>query len=182
MSDLGPVTWPPAPISTDRLLLRAPEAQDRAPLIDLFTSPEVGTYIGGPQPRDEFERTFPAVPPRRPGLFAVTLNGTLIGIIDVKRRPADRPGHVRPDGGEVELGYLFLPHTWGHGYATEACAAALTWITTALPGEPVVLSTQTANVPSIRLAAKLGFTETARFEEYGAEQWFAVWWPPTPPT
>ncbi|MFE4421473.1 GNAT family N-acetyltransferase, partial [Streptomyces sp. NPDC056817] len=28
---------------------------------------------------------------------------------------------------------------------------------------------------SMRLAAKLGFTEVAQFEEFGAEQWFGVW-------
>jgi RimJ/RimL family protein N-acetyltransferase len=38
----------------------------------------------------------------------------------------------------------------------------------------VVLCTQTANDRSMRLAAKLGFTEVERFEEYGAEQWFGV--------
>jgi RimJ/RimL family protein N-acetyltransferase len=38
----------------------------------------------------------------------------------------------------------------------------------------VVLSPQTANERSIRLATKLGFTEVERFEEYGAEQWFGV--------
>jgi RimJ/RimL family protein N-acetyltransferase len=35
--------------------------------------------------------------------------------------------------------------------------------------------TQTANDRSMRLAAKLGFTEVERFEEYGAEQWLGVW-------
>ena len=35
--------------------------------------------------------------------------------------------------------------------------------------------TQTANDRAMRLAAKLGFTEVERFEEYGAEQWFGVW-------
>lgn len=44
-----------------------------------------------------------------------------------------------------------------------------------LPGEPVVLATQTANVRSLRLAAKLGFTEVERFEEWGAEQWKGTW-------
>ena len=37
-----------------------------------------------------------------------------------------------------------------------------------------MLCTQTANVRSMRLAAKLGFTEVERFEEYGAEQWLGV--------
>ncbi|WP_433411247.1 GNAT family N-acetyltransferase [Microtetraspora malaysiensis] len=174
MTELGPVAWPPAPIRTERLVLREPEARDRAAIIELFTSPEVGTYIGGPRPRDEFERAMPEVPTRRPGLFVVDLDGAMIGIVTLDRRDAERPGHVRPDAGEAELGYMFLPEAWGRGYATEACAAALDWLAGALPGEPVVLCTQTANDRSMRLAAKLGFTEVERFEEYGAEQWFGV--------
>src|SRR6202021_3524458 len=76
--------------------------------------------------------------------------------------------------GEAELGYLFLPEAWGFGYAAEACAAALGWLASELPGEPVVLFTQTANPRSMRLAAKLGFTEVERFQAWGAEQWFGV--------
>ncbi|MEV0970102.1 GNAT family N-acetyltransferase [Microtetraspora glauca] len=180
MTELGPVAWPPAPIRTERLVLREPEARDRAAIIELFTSPEVGTYIGGPQPRDEFERAVPEVPRRRPGLFVVDLDGAMIGIVTLDRRDAERPGHVRPDAAEAELGYMFLPEAWGCGYATEACAAALDWFAGALPSEPVVLCTQTANDRSMRLAAKLGFTEVERFEEYGAEQWFGVWSSVTP--
>jgi hypothetical protein len=43
-------------------VLREPEAGDRAAVIELFASPEVGTYIGGPRPRDELERVVPEVP------------------------------------------------------------------------------------------------------------------------
>ena len=179
MADLGAV-WPPAPIRTDRLVLREPEAGDRAGFIELFSSPEVGTYIGGPRPRAELEHAVPDVPRRRPGLFAVGLDGAMIGMVTIDRRDAERPGHLRPGAGEVELGYMFLPDAWGHGYATEACAAVLDWVADVLPGEPVVLCTQTANDRSMRLAAKLGFTEVERFEEYGAEQWFGVRSPVTP--
>jgi RimJ/RimL family protein N-acetyltransferase len=180
VADLGPVAWPPELIRTGRLVLREPEARDRAGIIELFTSPEVGTYIGGPRPREECERALPEVPPRRPGLFVVDLGGAMIGIVTLDRRDAERPGHVRPEAGEAELGYMFLPQAWGCGYAAEACAAALGWFAGALPGEPVVLSSQTANVRSVRLAAKLGFTEVERFEEYGAQQWFGVWSAVTP--
>lgn len=159
-------------------MLREAEARDRSVFVELFTSPEAGTYIGGPRLRDEFERAMPEVPPRRPGLFVVDLDGAMIGIVTLDRRDAD--GHSRQVVGKVELGYLFLPEAWGYGYAAEACAAALEWTVGALPGEPVVLRTQTANDRSIRLVAKLGFTEVERFEEYGAEQWFGVWSPGKP--
>lgn len=56
----------------------------------------------------------------------------------------------------------------------------LGWFADALPSEPVVLCTQTANARSMRLAAKLGFTEVQRYEAWGAEQWMGVWSPATP--
>ncbi|MFG1807581.1 GNAT family N-acetyltransferase [Streptomyces sp. NPDC049040] len=160
---------------TERLVLRGSESRDRLAFIELFASPEVRSYLGGPRGRDELERAVPEVPGRRPGVFVVDHDGAMIGLVTLDRRDAERPGHIRPDAGEAELSYMFLPHAWGYGYAAEACAAALEWIAGALPGEPVVLCTQTANARSMRLAAKLGFTEVERFEEYGAEQWFGEW-------
>ena len=162
-------------------MLRAPEAGDRAAFIELFTSPEVGTYIGGPRPRDELERAMPKTPDRRPGLFVIEYDKAMIGTIELNRRDPEHRSQVRPDAGEPELGYLLLPKAWGHGYATEACTAALGWFADALAGEPVVLCTQTANHRSIRLATKLGFTEVQRFQEWGAEQWLGVWSPNTLP-
>ncbi|MGW0575712.1 GNAT family N-acetyltransferase [Streptomyces sp. NPDC002920] len=175
MTGPGPVAWPPAPIRTERLVLREPEARDRAAFVELFASPEVGAYTGGPRPRDELERALPETPARRPGLFVVELDGAMIGTVELNRRDPEHRSHVRPDAGEAELGYLFLPQAWGHGYAAEACAAALGRFADAFPGEPVVLCTQTANDRSMRLAAKLGFTEVQRFEEWDAEQWFGAW-------
>ncbi|MFI1017964.1 GNAT family N-acetyltransferase [Streptomyces sp. NPDC020965] len=176
MTDLGPVAWPPAPIKTKRLVLREPGARDRTAVIELLASPEVGAYLGGPRPRDEIGREMPGAPARRPGRFTVDLDGAMIGQITLYKET----GHLPQAAGKAELGYLFLPEAWGHGYAAEACAAALDWFAGALPGEPVVLATQTANARSMRLAAKLGFIEVERFESYGAEQWFGMWSPVTP--
>jgi RimJ/RimL family protein N-acetyltransferase len=176
MAELGPVAWPPASIRTERLVLRESEARDRSAFIELLASPEVHTYLGGPRPRDELEREMPAVPARWPGSFVVELNGAMIGQILLRRPTTHRPAAE----GKVDLGYLFLPRAWGFGYAAEACAAALDWFAGAVPHEPVVLCTQTANARSMRLAAKLGFTEVERFEEFGAEQWFGLWSPVTP--
>ncbi len=178
MSELGPIAWPPEPLKTERLVLREPEARDRAAFIKLLASPEVHTYLGGPRPRDELEREMPGTPARWPGSFVVELDGAMIGQILI-RRAAE---HLRPAAvGKVDLGYLFLPQAWGCGYAAEACATALDWVDAALPGEPVVLATQTANIASMRLAAKLGFTEAERFHAWDAEQWLGLR-PPAPPS
>ncbi|MCL2554381.1 MAG: GNAT family N-acetyltransferase, partial [Actinomycetia bacterium] len=124
MTDIAPATWPPAAITTERLVLRESEARDRAACIELAASPEVNIYVGGARPRDELERAVPEVPGRRPGFFVVERDGAMIGYIQLlDRRDAERPGHVRPEGGEAELGYMFLPEAWGHGYAAEACTA-----------------------------------------------------------
>ncbi|MGW1712682.1 GNAT family N-acetyltransferase [Streptomyces sp. NPDC002156] len=177
MTGLGTVAWPPAPIKTERLVLRESEARDRTAFIELHASPEVHTYLGGPRSRDELEREMPEVPGQWPGSFVVDLDGAMIGQILLRRATE----HRRPAAaGKADLGYLFLPSAWGSGYAAEACAAALGWLAGVLPGEPVVLTTQTANVGSMRLAAKLGFTEVERFEAWDAEQWLGVRSPVTP--
>ncbi|MFB6893448.1 GNAT family N-acetyltransferase [Kitasatospora sp. NPDC056327] len=171
MDDLGTVAWPPAPISTERLVLRAPEARDRATFLALLSSPEVHTYLGGPRALDALERELPEVPDSGPGSFVVELDGEMIGQVLLRRAT----GHRRPAAaGKADLGYLFLPGAWGSGYAAEACEAALDWLGGVLPGEPVVLTTQSANAASMRLAAKLGFAEVERFEAWDAEQWLGM--------
>ena len=105
MAELEPLdAWPPDPIRTGRLVLREPEARDRAAVIELNASPEVRAYLGGPQPRDELERVVPAEPRRRPGLFVVDLDGAMIGVVTIDRRDADRPGHVAPRCGRGRAG------------------------------------------------------------------------------
>ncbi|MEU2333819.1 hypothetical protein ABZ608_09435 [Streptomyces sp. NPDC013172] len=117
MADPRPLAWPPAPIKTERLVLRESQTRDRATVIELNAPPEVNAYLGGPRPRAELERTLPGVPGQRCGWFVVEFDGAMIG---------------------------------------------------------------TANAGSMRLAAKLGFTEVERFEAWGAEQWFGVRPPPAP--
>ncbi|GAA1208366.1 hypothetical protein GCM10009608_50580 [Pseudonocardia alaniniphila] len=41
-SDVGSAVWPPAPIRTERLVLRESQARDRVALVELFDSSEAG--------------------------------------------------------------------------------------------------------------------------------------------
>lgn len=109
-----------------------------------------------------------------PGHFCVEKDGLFLGTVTLNRRPRSRPGHLSPEGNELEVSYTFLPDAWGKGYAEEAVGSVLRWVATQLPREPVVLCTQLANAASVRLAERLGFEKVEVLEEFGAEQWFGV--------
>ena len=48
-------------------------------------------------------------------------SGRMLGTVMVDRRNPNRPGHVRPDGRELELSYVLLPDVRGRGIAEAAC-------------------------------------------------------------
>lgn len=72
--------------------------------------------------------------------------------------------------GRLELSYSFAPSSWGDGYAFEACTAVVEWVWATTDEDAVIAVTQTANQRSLALLERLGFSETERFQEYGAEQ------------
>ena len=157
MDDLGPVAWPPVLIKTERLVLRESEARDRTAFIELLASPEVNTYLGGPRPRTELERETPAIPEHWPGSFVVELNGAMIGQILLRRAthpPPPRRPPERPTSATSSSPTPGAPAT-----PPSPAPQPSTWFDEALPGEPIILTTQSANTPSMRLAATLGFTE-----------------------
>lgn len=165
--------WPPAPIRTERLLLRPPETRDRERFLDLGSDDEVNRHLGGGRDRAELDAAMPAVPADRPGQFVVEHEGRFVGWMGLGRRGPERPGRVSACGGDLELSYVTPASAWGHGYATEAGVAILAWADEHLE-EPVVVCTQVTNLASLQLAGRLGFTEHERFEEFGAEQWLGV--------
>jgi RimJ/RimL family protein N-acetyltransferase len=145
-------------LTTERLVLRAPRADDLDPYAAMTADPEVMRYVGQGVPLD------------RGGAWrqlATFLGGWVMqgfGQWAVERR-ADgaflgRAGLWFPPGWpEVEVGWALAREHWGRGYATEAAAAAVAW---AGPGRALVALIHPDNAASIRVARKLGFAFTNR--------------------
>ena len=165
--------WPSAPIHTPRLVLRPPQARDRVDFLDLGSDDEVNRHLGGGRDRAELDADLPAVPADRPAQFVMEHAAQFVGWMGLSRRASERPGGATLPGPFLELSYVMPVTAWGHGYAAEAGEAVLAWASARF-SEPVVVCTQATNTRSLALAARLGFTELERFEEFGAEQWFGV--------
>ncbi|MEV4167547.1 GNAT family N-acetyltransferase [Nonomuraea dietziae] len=173
------IQWPTlsaTELASDRLLLRKAQEIDREGFIELATDPEVRAYLGGPKPRSDVEWYIDAVGAAgltsHPGSFVIAdiTTNRLVGTLALERRSADRPGHVIEDGEELELSYVLRRSAWGAGLAFEAATTVLRAAADELPDQPVVVVTQTANLRSLKLAARLGFRHVSTFEEFGAEQ------------
>jgi RimJ/RimL family protein N-acetyltransferase len=87
------------------------------------------------------------------GLFAVVLksNGEVIGNCGVVRQEVEGQSML-------EVGYHFRREYWGHGYATEAARACMTYAFQKLGAERVVSFILAENVPSRRVAERNGMT------------------------
>lgn len=66
-----------------------------------------------------------------------------------------------------EIGWVLAPEAHGQGYGTEAARAALAWRDTALPPGPTFCIIAPENIPSLKLAARLGFVARERTEYHG---------------
>ncbi len=70
-----------------------------------------------------------------------------------------------PDFRSASLGYCLGEAAWGHGYATEAARALLTWAFGALDLNRVQAEVDTRNAPSARVLEKLGFVREGTLRE-----------------
>jgi RimJ/RimL family protein N-acetyltransferase len=70
-----------------------------------------------------------------------------------------------PDFRSASLGYCFSEAAWGHGYATEAARALLTWAFDALDLNRVQAEADTRNAASGRVLEKLGFVHEGTLRE-----------------
>ncbi len=110
-----------AQMTTDRLTLRWLIPDDAQRLTELASNWNVARMLARlpyPYPENGAEdwlATHADMRTRGHGSpYAITLAGTLIGVVGVERM----------DDGRVELGYWLGEPYWGHSYATEAAKAA----------------------------------------------------------
>jgi ribosomal-protein-alanine N-acetyltransferase len=143
---------------TERLLVRAPEASDRAGYLDLFLDPAVGRWLG-PAPielLDEDEVLAMLSANRRH--WDEYGFGPWVLVERARKRMVGRGGlcWTELDGGRaVELAWAIGSDCWGQGLATEAASAAIEWAKSLALDEVVALIVPD-NVASRRVAEKVG--------------------------
>ena len=174
--------WPLAPIRTARLVLRAPEARDRGrcSIASARTTRSTAYARRADASRAELEARAarpcrPTVPARaRWSSTTRRLPSRWVGL--GRATPTVRAGPRRGRGADLDASALH--HTRVRAPARSRRPAsprprprpAGSRGPTSSARRARVLCTQGANARSLALAERLGFTEVARFEEFGAEQ------------
>lgn len=149
---------------TDHLVLRAHTAADFAACCTLWADPDVTRYIGGrpSTPEEVWSRILRYAGHWQLlgyGYFLATdrTTGDIVGEFGL----ADFHRDIEPSlGATPEAGWAMLPQFQGRGLAREALTAVLDWADQSMPRTVCLIDPD--NAPSLRLAARLGYTEYAR--------------------
>ncbi|MGI9408031.1 MAG: GNAT family N-acetyltransferase [Hyphomicrobiaceae bacterium] len=102
------------------------------------------------------------------------LSGTLLGYTGAM---PEGPDH--PLGDHFEIGWRFLPCSWGKGYASEAARAALTYFFAHNPAVEVLAYTTKENVRSQGVMERLNLTRTPERDftaPYDGQPWHGLVW------
>jgi RimJ/RimL family protein N-acetyltransferase len=149
-------------LETARLTLRPFAAGDLGAQAAMMSDPETTRFLGGKTlTREEAWRKWLC----GPGLWALLgygywaverkADGAMIGQAGF----ADFKRDIQPGiEGVPEMGWAFAAAAAGQGYATEAVAAGLAWADRTLDASEIVAIVDAANLASIRIAEKSGFT------------------------
>ncbi len=154
-------------LDTERLRLRAHRTGDLPHFAALWAEEAVTRYtIGKPATEEEsWHRLLRAAGHWQLLGFGYWIveeksTGTLLGEAGLADLHRDLAPSIL---GTPEAGWVFASAHHGKGYAAEAMRAVLAWAAGRFPGNPrTVCLIDPANAPSLRLAAKLGFTESVR--------------------
>lgn len=146
-------------IATERLVLRDWQASDSAPFAALNADPSVTRYLGLQRDRAASDALIESTREHWSvsgfGLWAVARSddGRFLGFTGLSRPSFD--AHFTP---AVEVGWRLAREAWGHGYATEAARAALTFGFETIGLDEIVSFTVPANERSWRVMQRLGMT------------------------
>lgn len=88
-----------------------------------------------------------------------------MGNLLLKSIPASGPSLPLQPSGDTEIGWHFHPDHWGHGFATEAAAAALNFAF-ASGLRRVVAVTAPANAASQKVCIRIGMRHLGRTPRY----------------
>lgn len=156
-------------IETERLLLREIVETDLERMFLLDSNPEVMKYIGV-KPLTKLEESAETIKKIRKqyeengiARWAVVEKETqlFIGWSGLKVLTEPLNGFVNV----YELGYRFLPETWGKGYATEAAKAMLNYGFNQMNLEIIYACAHEENDGSNHVLRKIGFQKTGEFLE-----------------
>lgn len=145
--------------ATDRCLIREITLQDIDALYELYAPPEITQYIEGLYENRAQETEF--IQAYIGNMYRFYGYGLWVIVDKTTNRLIGRAGlsHRQVDGQtEIELGYIIAKDRQGEGLAYEVCKKIMTMAKHFFDIEYLLLFTQKENIPSVRLAQKLGFT------------------------
>lgn len=144
---------------TDRLVLREFTPEDAGDILEYISPPEMSRYSVYTLPRPytmDTARQLAAMfsdPPDSQGLlqvFAIVLDGKVIGEIELNRHPEDF------ENNRIELAYSIVFSHWNRGLMTEAARAAMDWAFRTFPINRIYAWSDPRNTGSWRVMEKLG--------------------------
>ena len=153
-------------LETERLVLRPHQLDDFDRYVEMWSDPDVVRFIGGqPFSREASWSRFV----RQAGLwhllgfgfFAIEEKATGHFIGEAGFHDLHRALSPSIEG-TLEAGWGLMSGVQGWGYATEAMSAAIAWGEQSFPQLRMTCIINPDNLPSIRVATRLGFSELAR--------------------
>lgn len=156
-------------IETERLILQKFEEKDYERLFMLDSDPEVMKYVGMPplsdpeESKEVVKMIMQQYEDNGLGRLAVIEkeSGNLIGWSGLKLHSTEINGHRN----FYDLGYRFLPETWGKGYAFESGKASLEFGFNELNADVIYAHAHSENAASNHVLQKLGFENKGEFNE-----------------
>jgi RimJ/RimL family protein N-acetyltransferase len=158
-------------LETPRLRLRLMQADDVDALLAIFADPKVMAAFHAPpfdrvQMMQWVQRNLDHQATHGYGLFSVLVkaNGLLIGNCGLEL--------MEVEGTRVaELGYDFRSDYWNQGYASEAAQAVRDYAFEQLQLPRVISLIRVGNMPSRRVAEKVGMRCVGEITRYGQQYW-----------